>query len=278
MHIHEKARVPVLRRALDNIFPARQVHIEEDIHESEEDDAENDRGVGWSGAMGLAGILSAGGLYAWWLNSSKPGSKKPQSKTTDPKPPADIVLSPAAAATAAPAAADGKHPITDGAPEYLSLYFKLFRKEYPQKAWSAMGVDTKGITVDKIDQMLKTAIPDVNKYKNTKGGDSDWIANAKFIVRLIKTIKRHIENSKNNTSDDNILAILNIEKDPAFFGNLHKDDTAQLPEITHDAGTNPIPWQKMCIAALLFYLERNLAQTQKKENENLFTEDYTLEI
>ena len=274
MHIHEKARVPVLRRALETLLPARQVHIEEDIHESEDDVEKDD--VGWRGAMGLAGILSAGGLYALWSYANTNVEKVVPSPAAAP---AAAAAPPAAAvAAAAAAAADGKHPITDGAPEYLSLYFKLFRKEYPKKAWSAMGVDTKGITVDKIDQMLKTAIPDVNKYKNTKGGDSDWIANAKFIVRLIKTIKRHIENSKNNTSDDNILAILNIEKDPAFFGNLHKDDTAQLPEITHDAGTNPIPWQKMCIAALLFYLERNLAQTQKKENENLFTEDYTLEI
>ena len=71
VEIHEKARVPVFKRVLETLLPARQVHIEEDMDESDEDDVDNDGGVGWRGVMGLTGMVGLAGLFAWYSRYSR---------------------------------------------------------------------------------------------------------------------------------------------------------------------------------------------------------------
>ena len=67
LDIHKRESVPVLRRVLDNLLPARQMQIEEESDDDEDDDS----GVGWRGVMGLAGLMvGMVGLFAWRYNKT----------------------------------------------------------------------------------------------------------------------------------------------------------------------------------------------------------------
>jgi hypothetical protein len=107
VEIHEKARVPVLRRVLGNLLPARQVHIEEDMDESDDDDADNDGGVGWRGVMGLAGMVGLVGLFAWRSRGGQSEeSRQPDADVDAALLPVAVNDATAVAAAAAAAAAD----------------------------------------------------------------------------------------------------------------------------------------------------------------------------
>jgi hypothetical protein len=194
MHIHEKARVPVLRRALDNLLPARQVHIEEDIHESEEDVEKDD--VGWRGAMGLAGILSAGGLYALW-SYAKTEPKNDESKQGDPKhavvpvpspapPPAAHTPAPPPAAT--PPTPDQNLPIPADAPEYLKAYLHLFATQNPEWKWEPLKEGDIEQKTKEIDAMTQTVLSGTDKYKDVENGEScAHVVNARMVMNKINT-------------------------------------------------------------------------------------------
>ena len=266
MHIHEKARVPVLRRALETLLPARQVHIEEDIHESEEDVERDD--VGWRGAMGLAGILSAGGLYALWLYINQPKMEK-QGEPITPVGPAIVVHGGVPPATPPPKTPTPypNHDIPADAPDYLKAYLQLFATQNPEWKWEALKDGDIEPKTNEIDAMTQTVLSNTEKYKDVGNGKNcENVVNARIVMNKINAMRTEVK------IED---FVFTMNRPRHLFYDPSKDyasyDTTKAVSVVI-AKNKIIPWRIICSAALLFYLDVALTLTlndTKCTKENL---------
>jgi hypothetical protein len=148
---------------------------------------------------------------------------------------------------------DVDHPIPHEAPEYLKAYLRLFHTKYPNRVWEGMDADgAERITPETINAMSDIMIHNKRIV---------WDKNRTQLSGMIKLIYKKAYN--NSLSDVNLMKILNRNKNPKFFNDLKDSMETNIEGFFTGDGTSPIPWQTMCVAALLFYIVLNNRRYEK---------------